>query len=592
MTGVIGGQTGGQLPRETLDDIASGESTGTWIHEYGEFALGLAYHDHDGTGYERWTDGTRVGVVDGAVTNLGELGWSIEDLFTELLDRPAETAAAIEGSFVIACQDPTADRQLVVTDKLGTRPVFYTRDGPFLFACAVGALLEYVPEPTTNRQAISDLLLMGHMWGDSTLVEEIAAVRPATLIDVAGGERTERRYWKPEFTEADPGDAYAEELTRRYRQAVDRTAGTLPSRTGIWLSGGIDSRTTTSAFAQSTAGNTTLETFTYDANPPTRDNPRIARQVADTIGVENTEVPLDAATMGQHFEDVVEATDGMHMWAYGANLAATYEIESPPPVMMEGMHGALLGDHLYQHHLTEAASPVESQFDSEASNDPEAVSSILTADVDPLGSFKAEASRSAETSLRETVLDVHYMNHHSRVLMPTNRIMRDRVDTRVTETDGDYLEWCAKLPTRYRKEALRVPGAPDGGIPFEPTRGKLALTRRIDPELADITYERSKVKPSRPYPVHAAGFVGNVVVNRLRSRPTYGNGQLPDFWIRETDSDLHRHVTRLVDDACDRSLFDADAVRRVYDQHMDGQNNVALLSPITTAEYWLQEHLD
>jgi asparagine synthase (glutamine-hydrolysing) len=590
MGSVIGGTFDGTGPGlETQFSTEAG-----WHREYKSFGLAIDTDSPDTGGYATWTDGTRTGVIDGIVTNLSELDWTVADVFEHLLEKPADTALALEGGFVIACQDPAADRQLVVTDKLGARPVFYTESAPFRFATSVDALVQYCESPTVNQQAVSDMLLMGNLWGQHTLVEGVLAQRPATVLDVADGERTATRYWKPEYSEAPPGDEYVDELVRRYHQAVERTSRTLPGRVGIWLSGGLDSRTTTGALHryQGTGGFERLEAYTYDANPPTNDNPRIAQQVADTLGLDYNEVPLTARTVGDHLEQIIEATDGMHMWAYGANLAATYEMDTPPPVMLEGMQGALLGDHLYRHHLTEFDSAVESQVASEASTTPEHVQQLLSPSIDPVASFAAEARRADESSVRETVLDVHFQNYYSRVFMPSNRVMREQTGTRVAQADGDYLEWCARLPTRYRKNALDVPGGPDGGVPCEPTRAKLALSRRIEPALARIPYERSQVKPSRPYPLHVAGFVGNVLWNRVRSRPTYGSGQLADFWIRDTETRLHDRVNELIDDACDRPLFDADAVQAVFDQHMAGANNASTLSQITTVEYWLQSHLD
>lgn len=592
MSSVIGGTFDGTEPG--LGEQFTTESGREWFREHNSFGLAIDTDSVDTEEYDTWTDGTRTGIIDGVVTNLSELGWGVSDVFEHLLARPADTAGALEGSFVIACQDPTENRQLVVTDKLGARPVFYTKDAPFRFATSVDALLEYCESPTVNRQAVSDMLLMGNLWGQDTLVTEILAQRPATVLDVSDGERTTIRYWKPDYSEASPGDEYVDELVRRYRQAVERTSRTLPATAGIWLSGGLDSRTTAGALHrfQGSGEFEHLKTYTYDANPPTNDNPRIARQVADTLGLTYTEVPLTARTVGDHLEQIIEATDGMHMWAYGANLAATYELDAPPPVMMEGMQGALLGDHLYRHHVTEFDSAVDSLVASEAITTPEHVQQLLSPSIDPVASFEAEARRLEQPSVRETVLDVHFQNYYSRVFMPSNRVMRDRLGTRVAQADGDYLEWCAKLPTSYRKDSLDVPGGPDGGVPCEPTRAKLALSRRIEPSLARIPYERSKVKPSRPYPLHIAGFVGNVLWNRVRSRPTYGSGQLADFWIRDTETRLHDRVKELIEDACDRPLFDADAVQAVFDQHMAGANNASTLSQITTVEYWLQSHLD
>lgn len=592
MSGIIGGEFGTVPPAGALEELSGDEPRSTWRQRDGTSGLVIEYHGADERAASTWEDGNRAGVVDGVVTNLDGLGWTTGELFERLLRRPAETARAIEGGFVIGCYDSSADRHLVVTDKLGTRPLFYVDEQPPRYASSVPALLPYCDEVTMDSQAVSDMLLMGNLWGNHTLVDEIRSVRPATVLDSSGAEWTAQRYWKPDYTEEEPGEQYITELVSRYRQAVDRTRQTLPPEAGIWLSGGLDSRTTASALVRGSRDVPEIKAYTYDANPPTSDNPRIAREVAHSLDIEHENVPLTAQTVGDNFDRIIESTDGMLMWATTTNLSATYEINSPPPVLMEGMQGALVGDHLYRYHLSAFSSAVESQLSSEAAASPSEVRSLLDERVDPLETFREEAKRCAQSTTRETVLDVHFQNYYSRLAMPSNRLMRDRTGTRVIHADGDYLEWCAKLPRRYRKGAFRMKGLLDQPIPYEPTRAKLALIRSIDPELAAITYERSKVKPSWPYEAHVLGFIGNVLFNRLRSNPTYGNGQLADFWIRDTETPVHDRVTRLTDDACSRGIFNADNVRDVYVQHMEGANNSQMLSRITTLEHWFQKYLD
>jgi hypothetical protein len=76
-----------------------------------------------------------------------------------------------------------------------------------------------------------------------------------------------------------------------------------------------------------------------------------------------------------------------------------------------------------------------------------------------------------------------------------------------------------------------------------------------------------------------------------RNRPTQ-TGSCRTFFIRDTESSVHRRVTELVDAACERDLFDADAVRDLYDDHMNGANNAGILATLTTLEYWIGSHLE
>ncbi|MFD1598150.1 asparagine synthase-related protein [Halobellus rarus] len=569
-----------------------------WTHRHGGRGASLTYLPDDHRGVWKYEAGDRVGILCGAVTNLDELGTTHDELFERLLDGDAALPAEIEGAFLLVGHDAATDQWTVVTDKLGSRPCFYTTDGRW-FADSVGTLVSRLHEPAVDLQAVADMLLMGHLWGDRTLVEGIRMVRPATVLRATNGTVSTERYWRPNYEEAEADERYTRELVRRYRQAVARTARTLPAEAGIWLSGGLDSRTTVAVLNDVGRTDSTdfrrLRSFTYDSNPPTKDNPEIAARVATALGIEHEEVPLTDETFAEVFERVIEATDGTIQWNSLANLSATYNIDSLPPVMLEGMQGELVGDHPFRYHL-ESDSAVEAQYASEAARTPETVRGLLTVDVDPLATFREEAARSPESTHRGTVLDAHFQNYYSRSTLMSDRVMRKRTGSRTPQVDGDYLEWCARLPQAYRKGTFpfteHFVRSDAGGVPLGTSRAKLALCRRLAPAVADVTYERTKTKPSWLYPAHAVGFVLNVLVGRLRGEATYGNGSLADQWIRDTDSEVHRLVAGLVEDACERPLFDAATVRAAFDEHMNGANNASLLASITTVEYWLQHHLD
>lgn len=580
-----------------LNESVSEHRSG-WVFDRGDSGLYLSSSPSSLARRTFWEDGRQGGTILGAITNLDELGLSYEDIFENLLDGETDIAAAIEGDFLITCYDSVENKFVIVTDKLGARPCYYTTQGGFSFANSVSALLSQHSNPTVDQQAVSDMLLMGHLWGDRTLVSGIKTVRPATVLEAIDGTVSSHRYWQPDYDEITPGEAYLDELTYRYRQAVKRTARTLPEETGLWLSGGLDSRTTAAALREATdelSNFKSLQTYTYDANPPTNDNPRIARQVAKRLDLEHITVPLTADTFGPMFDRVIDVTDGMVSWHILNNLSATYSVKQPPEVMLEGMVGELLGDHPFRYHLS-SSSAVRAQYQSEAGASPETVKELLRPDVDPFGTYRAEVERTSESTHRATVLDIHFQNYYARSVFLSDQITRDRVESRVVEVDGDYLELCARLPRHYRKGTFpfteRFVSADAGGVPYGTSRAKLELCRRIAPSVSDITYERTKVQPKYPYPLHAAGFVANVGINRLRGKATYGSGQLADFWIRDATTSVHRRVTSLVDDACDRPLFNADRVRSIYERHMNGENNASMLAKITTIEHWLQANLD
>jgi asparagine synthase (glutamine-hydrolysing) len=122
------------------------------------------------------------------------------------------------------------------------------------------------------------------------------------------------------------------------------------------------------------------------------------------------------------------------------------------------------------------------------------------------------------------------------------------------------------------------------------SRAKLGLTRRVSPELADITYERTKLPPKWPYPAHVCGFVANVGLGRLQSKPTYGAEQLTDIWLR-MDTELADWTEEYLRKAADRDVFD-DGITRLWDRHQRGENLSSMMANITSLEYWLETYLD
>jgi len=428
------------------------------------------------------------------------------------------------------------------------------------------------------------------MWGDRTLIERVSALRPASYLEYADGEASVRRYWKPDYGMAEPGPAYLRELKRRFQRSMDRVSSTLDGEAGLWLSGGLDSRMTAAELRRNAArdGSFDLRTYTYDANPP-GENVEPAREVASTLGVPNDLVELSAETFAPRFERVVDLTDGMVRWNTTKNLAAVFNVADPPGVIMEGLEGTLVGHHLGRHHFTDCSSAVESMYRSESVNDLDTVRGVLTMDVDPLDSFRAESAFSDETTKAGKILDAHFQNYYSRMAHASNQVPRARVGTRVTYADGDLLEHAARLPLQYRMGTVPFT---NNSIPYGTTKPKFRLLQSLHPELAEIRYERTGLAPKYPWPVQVAGFLGSTAFARLRARTTYGGRGLIDEWYRENDV-LRAKVDDLIESACDRGLFDGDRLRELQAEHHLGEaNNIDVLAPVTTLESWFRRHVD
>lgn len=592
MTGVVGGVVGG-TGLETMLDAMWHES---WyedsVVDAGDVAIGHRHHGStDPMGHTRWRDGQRMGVVAGAITNRSELGFGTETLFDRLFSDPTVLAAELEGPFAIAAADATENRVLLVTDKLGSRPLYYADRERFAFASGLAPLLAVGDGWAIDRQAVSDMLLLGHMWGDRTLVEGISALKPASVLAYADGEVTIDRYWRPSYDPAPAGDQYVFELAKRFQRATDRVSESVDGTAGLWLSGGLDSRMTASELARNRDAGVLdeLYTYTYDSNPPGGVNPRLAARVATELDVPNVRVEVSADSWADRLEDAVRITDGMIQWHSLLNLSSVFNLTEPAAgVIMEGLEGSLVGHHLHPSHF-QCDSPVESMYRSEASRDAGTVTDLLAVDVDPLATLRAEAARSEMDGLREVVLDAHYRNYYARVALASNKVARTQVGTRVPYVDGAFVEQSARMPHAYREKTMPFV---DGDVPRGIPPAKIYLLRALNTRLAEIPYERTSLPPTYPLSVQVAGFVGTTAWRRLTGGKTHGGPGLNDVWYREHEG-LRSLIDGLLDDACERPFFDADAIREYQRAHLDGDgDHVSVLAPITTVECWLQTVFD
>lgn len=594
LTGIVGGTIDGAALDDMLDTMAGESWYGTDRFDTGSHGVGIRHHgEKDPEGHTFWRDGGAAGVIDGAVSNRSELGWDTETIFERLLRAPDRTLETLEGPFTVAAVDASEDRVLLATDKIGSRPPVYRHDDGFAFASGTSQLLPALDDPGVDPQGVSDLLLMGHMWSDTTLLEGVKSVHPGTVVEYHEGEVTGRRYWRPDYDPAEPNAEYFHELTTEFQRTVDRTANTVSGDVGIWLSGGLDSRATVSEFARVQRERDAFDsliTYTYDANPGGGINVRLAEDVAETLELPNETVPLTPDRFLPVLERTVDATDGLVNWNFALNLTATENIDGREPnVLMEGIVGELLGQHLSRYHLREASSLVDSMYHSEASLPAEEVTALVDADVDPMGSYRREAARTEETDFEQAVVDTHFQNYYPRLAHASNPVARGRSGTRVAYADGDFLESAARLPPSWRMGAL--PGS-DGELIFGVVKPKIEMIRVLDADLAEIPYERSRLKPGLPYPLHVAGFFASTGLSHLLGDPTYGGTSMAGQWYRDHDG-IQSRLDDLIDDARDRWFLDGDAVEGRRQRHLDGESDeTSALCSITTIELWLQRHFD
>jgi asparagine synthase (glutamine-hydrolysing) len=217
-----------------------------------------------------------------------------EEYGTAFVDR-------LEGMFAIALWDGPRRRLVLARDRLGKKPLVWTRlpDGTFAFASelkAFHALPGFRAEP--DLVALDAYLALQYVPGTRTGLRGVHRLAPASTLVVEGTSQVETRYWEPSIvdeplTEGDWLARVRDEVGRAVRR---RLVADVPL--GALLSGGIDSAIVVAQMAR--AASEPVRTFTVGFTDERYDERVYARAVAERWGTRHEQVVLEpdaAATL-------------------------------------------------------------------------------------------------------------------------------------------------------------------------------------------------------------------------------------------------------------------------------------------------------
>jgi asparagine synthase (glutamine-hydrolysing) len=200
----------------------------------------------------------------------------------------------LRGMFAFALWDARRRRLFCARDRVGKKPLFWTRKGSrFWFGSEIRALLE---DPEIGRDvdpdAVAAFLAWQYVPHPLSAFRSLHKLPPAsTLVVTAEGERVER-YWSLDY--ATKSDAPEEELAERLREQIrEATRVRLVSEVplGAFLSGGIDSSAVVAAMAG--AMSEPVKTFSIGFADEKFDELAYARLVAGRFGTDHHEFVVE-----------------------------------------------------------------------------------------------------------------------------------------------------------------------------------------------------------------------------------------------------------------------------------------------------------
>ncbi len=222
----------------------------------------------------------------------------------------------LNGMFAIALWDDKRKRGLLVRDRMGEKPLYYTENnGCLYFASEIKALLTLpFMERNINLEALHHYLSYKHVPCPMTIFQGIRMLQPSHyLVWESGKIQKDVCYWQPSYSggQSMPEEEIVEELDRLLKLSVKRRLiSDVPI--GIFLSGGVDSSLVTAIAAGLSEKPVETFTLTYPsgiASVGKIKDQENARWVANKYGANHHEDVVRIKSFEDLFPKVIRSFD-------------------------------------------------------------------------------------------------------------------------------------------------------------------------------------------------------------------------------------------------------------------------------------------
>ncbi|HLI84288.1 MAG TPA: asparagine synthase (glutamine-hydrolyzing) [Bryobacteraceae bacterium] len=216
-----------------------------------------------------------------------------ETVLQAFLEWDTECFSRMRGMFGVALWNEPGQRLILARDRLGIKPLYFTRRGEDLyFGSELKAILVHPEiERALSLDGLDCYLSLNYVPCPWTLVEGVEKLPPGHWLEWRAGALRTECYWRLPFRVEKPWNARdaAAELDRLLRQSVaEHLLSDVPL--GVWLSGGVDSSTVLHYACE--AAPARMQTFSISFRGYSFDERRYISEVAGHYGTDHHELDI------------------------------------------------------------------------------------------------------------------------------------------------------------------------------------------------------------------------------------------------------------------------------------------------------------
>ncbi|HEB64709.1 MAG TPA: asparagine synthetase B family protein [Chloroflexi bacterium] len=512
----------------------------------------------------------------------------------------ADFPARLEGVFAAAVWDAEGGELLLANDRYGLLPHYYAHFGGRLAFAPQMAALSTLPgfHKELDLDAVADFIRFQRLLGDKTFFTGIRLLPYGSLLRYRPAEdRLEiAHYWDFDHTPAWSGASFEEAVEETARLLENAVAKRLrsPFRAGVYLSGGLDSRTIL-GFAERLGKR--LPSVTY-GHPRSRDV-QYGLRIARRLHSPNRFFPqTDGRWMEQFAPQHLRAIEGQQAFlhAHASITLGPVREQSIMQVNLSGFNGdQLVGGRAITYAANATQAPDDTAFLAlwyHNLNQRFSWPGITEAEEKLLytPSWHLRMRERSFESLKEALrpfanfspprrVDYFSAIHQGARLSNLNVVyQRGYFEACYPFYDYALMDYIHSMPVEYRLH----------------DRLYLAVITRAIPKVTWIPRESDGQLPTARRMRRAAYGLGQKIWRRT---PFFREQQIlhgdPEDWLR---NDLRQWAADILFDerTLQRGIFSPDFLRSIYARHMGGheQWTIGKIAPLITLEMMLREFFD
>jgi asparagine synthase (glutamine-hydrolysing) len=516
-----------------------------------------------------------------------------------------EFVRELEGIFLIAIWDRREEKLRLFNDRFGLYPCYisHTKD-QFIFAPSANCVSESTYQiKALDLIGLSQYLRFQHMLGDRTFFEDVHLLPHAVMLEynLKTGTLIKENYWSleeiPPIRQDISFDEAASEAGRLMRKAVTKRYNDSHLPVGLYLSGGLDSRTILGMIDKENRAEVNSITF---GKQDSRDV-YYAKRVAKRMGTRHHWFDLPDGKWILDFVDLhLALTEGFHSWIHAHGISSLEAARDLFRVNLSGLGGGMImagGDihpalvnapddiawmaGLFHVMNQKNTWPSITEAEEQLLYFPEFYNSYIKGRA--FESFREEALK-AQVYDKQTRTEFFIWEHCDRRLFQMYTVFFGAyLENRYPYFDYELFDFLFSLPLEYRQDH----------------RLTSAVLQKEAPSLSLIPYERDERLPTTNALIrntHAMWTRGRKKILSTLNRNYRGRPTLYADYENYLRSDLKVWATNLLLDrnTLDREFFQPQSIASLLDRHLAGHEEwtIGKIAPIMTFELVMRKFFD